>query len=420
MQKIIIEKPYEFIPPHRGNWWPSFIQRFRLIDGYLRRSHGIESYEVRGSELLCASLAAGHGILLTPNHCRPADPIVLGWLARRVATHVYAMASWHLFHQDRFTTWAIRKMGGFSVYREGVDRRAIESAIDYLATAERPLILFPEGSVTRTNDKLSALLDGVAFIARSAARKRQKLVPGGRVVIHPVAIKYVFRGDLLATLDPVLTDIETRFSWRPQNSRRLLDRIRKVGFALLALKEIEYFGQPQQGRLSARLRGLIDRLLHPIEEEWIGAAQEGPVVPRIKSLRMKIVPDMIRQAVTPDERCRRWSQLADIYLAQQVFSYPPDYVTAEPSVDRLLETVERYEEDLTDQVRVHGRLHAILQVGQPIDVDPRRERNALVDPVMAQIEHDLQRMLDQLANESPRWADPQAVPEAIQTTLPVT
>ena len=153
--------------------------------------------------------------------------------------------------------------------------------------------------MTRTNDKLSALLDGVSFIARSAARKRQNVAPNGRVVIHPVALKYVFRGDLANTLDPVLGEIETRFSWRPQNDRPLLERIRNVGFALLALKELEYFGQPQTGNLSERLQRLIDRLLHPIEEEWLGVPQQGPVVPRIKALRMKILPDMIRGQVEP-------------------------------------------------------------------------------------------------------------------------
>src|SRR3970282_234877 len=104
----------------------------------------------------------------------PCDPIVMGFLARHVACYMFAMASWHLFNQDRFTAWAIQKMGGFSVYREGMDRQAIQTAIDILAQARRPLILFPEGTVTRTNDRLGALLDGVSFIARSAARKRQR------------------------------------------------------------------------------------------------------------------------------------------------------------------------------------------------------------------------------------------------------
>ncbi len=103
MQKIIIQKPYEFIAPHRGNWWPTFIQRFRLIDRWLRKSHGIVQYECRHTNRLRASLDAGHGILLTPNHCRPCDPVVMGFPAREAGTHVFAMASWHLFNQDWFT-----------------------------------------------------------------------------------------------------------------------------------------------------------------------------------------------------------------------------------------------------------------------------------------------------------------------------
>lgn len=404
MQNIVFEKPYEFIPPHRGNLWPTIIQRFRLIDRWLRKSHGITSYECRHAERLQQSLDAGYGILLTPNHSRPADPIVMGWLARECRTHVYAMASWHLYQQDWFTAFAIEKMGGFSVYREGVDRKALNTSIEVLAEADRPLIIFPEGAVTRTNDRLNALLDGIAFIARAAAKKREKLEPGSKVVVHPVAIKYRFLGDLEAELAPVLAEIEHRFSWRVHRMQSsLMDRISRIGKGLLALKEIEYFGRPQDGKLHERLDGLVDRLLIRLEEYWIGEAQSGPVVPRVKALRTKILPEMVEGKISRDERQRRWEQLADIYLSQQVSSYPPDYLTEHPSVDRLLETVERYEEDLTDKVTPHPDIHAIIEVGEPIEVSPKRDRSAATDPLMDEIEMRLQGMLDALAVESPIW-----------------
>ena len=409
MQEIVFEKPYKFVPPHRGNWWPSFIQRFRLIDRWLRKSHGIVSYECRHDDRLKASLDAGHGVLLTPNHSRPADPIVMGWLARECQTHVYAMASWHLYQQDWFTAFAIKKMGGFSVYREGVDRKALNMSIDLLAEAKRPMIIFPEGAVTRTNDQLSALLEGVAFIARSAAKKRAKLSPSGKVVVHPVGIKYRFHGDLEATLDPVLSKIEHRFSWRLHRMRdSLKDRIKRIGLGLLALKEIEYFGKPQDGSLEERLNWLIDRLLIRLEEYWIGEAQQGPVVPRVKALRTKILPEMIAGHLSDDERKRRWDQLADIYLSQQVASYPPDYLQDNPSIDRMLETVERYEEDLTDKVTPHPDLHAIIEVGEPIEVSTKRTRGVESDPLIVEIEDRLQGMLDRLAKESPVWEAPQS------------
>lgn len=401
MQPIVFEEPYEFVPPHRGTWWPSFIQLFELYRRYLRRDEGIVDFEVRHVQRLKDSLAAGHGIMLTPNHARPGDPIVMGILAKAAGTHVYAMASWHLFKQDWFTAFAIRRMGGFSLYREGVDRKSINTAIEILETAERPLIVFPEGGVTRTNDRLHSMLDGVSFIARTAARRRAKHNPPGKVVVHPVAIKYLFSGDLAAACRPVLSEIEQRLSWQIDESVPLLDRIFKIGRALLSLKEIEFFGETQEGKLADRLDGLIDRLLGPLEEEWFGQRKSGPVIPRVKNLRMAILPDMVKGNIEDAERRRRWKQLADIYLAQQVSCYPPDYLIQRPSVTRILETVERFEEDLTDRARPHGNLKAILQVGEPIEVDTERDRQAEVDPLMARIGAELQAMLDALALESP-------------------
>lgn len=408
MQEIVFEQPYQFIPPHRGTLWPSFIQTFNLYGRYLRRHHGIASHECRGLEKLRHSLAAGHGVLLTPNHCRPADPIVMGFLSREAGKHVYAMASWHLFMQNKFNGWAIRKMGGFSVYREGLDRQAINTSVEVLETAERPLIIFPEGSVTRTNDALHGLLDGVSFIARTAAKKRARRDPPGKVMVHPVAIKYLYRGDLKAAVDPVLTDIEHRLSWHAQHDLPLLDRIHKVGFALLCLKELEYFGKPQRGPVPQRLEALINRLLGPLEEQWLGEGKSGPVVPRVKALRMAILPEMVQGRVTPEERARRWRQLHDIYLSQQVSCYLPDYTLTRPSVTRLLETVERYSEDLSDQQTTIGPLHVIIQVGDPIEVSPQRDRAASSDPLMDQIESELKRMLAELSLESPLYEEPAA------------
>lgn len=400
MQKVVIEEPYKFIPPETGTFWSSLIQRFDLHGMWLRRAEGIASHEIRNAERLRESIDAGHGIMLTPNHCRYADPIILGWLAREVNCHVYAMASWHLFHQSRFVAWAIRKMGGFSVYREGVDRQAIDTAIATLVDAERPLIVFPEGAVSRTNDRLHALLDGVAFIARTAAKKRARIDSAKRVVIHPVAIKYLFQGDIYEATQPVLEEIEHRFTWRSHDSMSLMQRIARVGSGLLALKEVEVFGHPQDGSLHDRLTQLADGLLSPLEEEWMGEPQSGPVVPRVKNLRMRILPDMVNQRLDEPERQRRWRHLADVYLSQQVSCYPADYLVELPSVDRVLETIERFEEDLTAKVRVHGELKAVIDVLDPIDVPTKRDRSKEVDPLMDEIREALEKGIGELSRES--------------------
>lgn len=403
MQHIVVEKPYQFVPPYHGTWLSSFIQRFNLHGIHLRKKEGIVAHECRHVDRLQQSLAAGHGILLAPNHCRTADPLVLGWLSRAVGCHVYAMASWHLFNQSKFDTWVIPLMGGFSVNREGVDRQAINMAVEILEHARRPLILFPEGTTSRTNDQLHPLLDGVAFIARAAAKKRARQEPAGQVVVHPIGLKYLYGGDIRKAADEVLTDLEHRLTWAPQRHLPLIERLAKVGRAVVALKEVEYFGKPSEGRLFERIERLIHGLLEPLEREWLGGVQGGPIVPRAKALRMKILPQMAQNELLQGERDRRWQQLCAIQLAQQLNFYPPQYLIDYPSVDRILETLERLEEDLCDEARVHQPLKVIIEVGEAIPVSAERDRKAEVDPLMSQIESSLQSMIARLMYESPRF-----------------
>ena len=133
MQRVVIDEPYEFVPPVYSEWWPTLL-RF-ILRRYLRKSTAFIRSSAGNVERLRASLAAGHSIMLAPNHCRMADPMVLGVLGMEADCHLFAMASWHVFKQSRFQTFMTRRMGAFSVLREGNDRQAIETAIDILIVA---------------------------------------------------------------------------------------------------------------------------------------------------------------------------------------------------------------------------------------------------------------------------------------------
>lgn len=401
MLPIIIEKPYQFVPPYRGTFW-SWLFRWTHVHRYfLRKNEGVVAHEIRDLHYLQDSLKAGHSILLTPNHPRTADPLAMGFLNEALSCNIYAMASWHLFNQSRLYHWAIRRMGGFSVNREGVDRQAISTAVDLLAEGKRPLIIFPEGATGRTNDSLRAMLDGVAFIARAAAKKAARQASPKKVVVHPIAIKYLFQGDIHEATDKILTEIEKRLTWRTASHLPLLQRVAKVGQALLGLKETEFLGEVQTGTLAERLERLIDHLLHPLETEWLGRPKSGGVVSRVRNLRVKILPDLVQGKLPSEERDRRWHHLEHLYLAQQLSCYPPDYLETYPSVDRVLETIERFEEDLTDKCHVHGKLKVILQVAPAIEISPDRVRGEGTDPLMEQIQQALESRIRLLALESP-------------------
>lgn len=391
MQKVVIAKPYRFVPPHRGKFWWYALRP--VLHSYLRRTSGIVAVECRGAERLAASMAAGHGIMLTPNHCRPCDPFVLGKLSVTVNRPFYIVASWHLFMQNRVHAFLLPRLGVFSIYREGTDREALKMAMQVTAEADRPLVIFPEGVISRHNDKLNHLMEGTALMARGAAKQRAAAAKPGKVVVHPVAIRYFFDGDVAETAPPVLRAIEHRLTWHPQDDLPLKERVAKIGEALLALKEIEYFGEPQPGPIAGRLQQLIDRILVPLEAEWVKGRREKEIVARVKLLRIAIVPDMANGNLGEAEMQRRWRHLADLYLAQQLSLYPPDYLAADPTPERFLETIERFEEDLTDVARVHPPMRAVVEVGEAIEVSPERARGTEGDPLMLSIREQLESML---------------------------
>ena len=389
MQNVIIEKPYRFAAPYTGRLWPKVLGW--VAGGYLNRRYGVAGVEIEGMERLAASAGAGHGIVLAPNHCRDCDPVVMGVLSHRIGLPFHHMASWHLFAESRFWHFMLRRAGAFSVWREGLDRSAISAAVEIVAGAQRPLVIFPEGVISRTNDRLNALMDGVSLIARTAAKRRVKA--GGRTVVHPVAIRYRFEGDVHQALTPVLERLEMRLSWRPQKHLSLVERTRKLGLALLCMKEAELLGDAQEGAVAMRLPRLIDHLLCPLETEWIDGPTEGTVVARVKRLRAAIVPGLIGGTLGAPERQHRWMQLADLDLAQQLWHYPPAYIAHDPTPMRLIETVERFEEDLTGAATVHRPFRANVTIGAAIEVAGQREKSGESDELTLRIDRELSALL---------------------------
>ncbi|MEL6895281.1 MAG: 1-acyl-sn-glycerol-3-phosphate acyltransferase [Planctomycetota bacterium] len=402
--RVVIEKPYQFVPPHRGNWWPSCIQTFRLIDLHLRFKEGITRYELRGHQHLKDSLAAGHGILLTPNHCRYADPIAMGWPARHCNTHVFAIASWHLFCHSKFQSYAIQKMGGFSLWREGVDRKSLETAIDILAGAARPLIVFPEGTSNMTNDVLQPLMEGTTFIARSAARRRKK-TSDGTVVMHPVAIKYLFTGDIQAWATPKLRALESHLDINPATDNSLPKRSMDIFAAAMQQIATAAGTTLETGGWVQQRDALIDFELRQIESKYDIAAEANidstQTIPRVRTLRTKISPTLIDPQTPADRRSALRDDLLRVDQCQWMRSFPESYAPPHPVTDtQLIETIQRLQQFYFDKPDSPSPLTAIIEIDSAIPVPATKAPKAEADPLLLQLEERMGTMLNALAKEA--------------------
>jgi 1-acyl-sn-glycerol-3-phosphate acyltransferase len=406
---VVFERPYQFVPPIRSTWWPWLIQRLRLYDRYLKRKEGVVDYELRQIDWLKQSVDADHGVLLAPNHCRYADPLVLGWPARHLGIHVHAMASWHLFNEGKFDAFAIRRMGGFSVFREGNDRQSLETAIDILVDGGRPLIVFPEGTTNRTNDQLKPLLDGVAFIARTAAKRRIKRhtesggrdFGSGRVVVHPVGIKYLCLEPIDDWAHRQLDDFEKRLGWKLMPRRELLPRTLQLAEALLTLREVQYLGRSQGGDLPDRRDALIEHVLTATEAAMKLSQPGDDVRDRVRQIRSIALTRYFENHPDPqlEQQLRRHVMAAD--FAQDLSSYPTEYLMPEQATDtRVVETIQRMQESVYGKADHSIPLKAVIRFDAAIEVDTARPPRGVRDPLMQQLEDRLTTMIGELSGEA--------------------
>ena len=288
----------------------------------------------------------------------------------------------------------IRQVGAFSVHREGIDKTSLNTAIEILTGAKRPLVLFPEGYCAFHNDILNPLQEGISLIVQRAARKREE--SGGQVVVHPVAIKYQYVGSPEETLGPMLAGLEQRLGLNVQFQHSPLDRARQIGTELLSLREVEYFGKAQSGALFERQERLIEHLLQPIEVQRDRSGEGSSVYERVKALRTALLRKLVDENPDTETKKQCWDQLSDCMLALRLKSFPADYLKDSPCIERLLETVERFENDIDNNIPKRP-YRVVIEVGDALPVSSTRDRKGL--EIMQKIEVSLNNMLNRLATE---------------------
>lgn len=385
MEKRLLDPSYRFRPPKPNRFWEWALTPVRRR--VYREIYGVRELEIRGEEHLQAALGAGHSVVLAINHPAHGDPFVVFEAMARLRVRCCYLAAWQVF-----TGWmglkgfAFQRLGAFSIDREGTDVRAFRTAVDVLAQGKRSLVIFPEGEVYHLNDRVTPLREGAAMIALTAARRRRRS-HGPPLYVVPCALKYFYLVDPTPQLESVMGRLEARIYWRPQPDRPLVDRIHRYAEAILALKELEYLQALGEGSLPRRISSLSEHILQQMEARHFAKVSGEPIPVRVKRLRYQILTESgahlidddaagesTSDATTPvasdEQRAAGRRDLEDLHLVTQLFSYPGDYVAENPTVERICETIDKFEEDAlgTDCAGARTDRRAILRFGSPIDV----------------------------------------------------
>lgn len=362
----------------------------------LRRELKLVHADFRGIERLRALVEQAAGVLITPNHAGHPDPFLLCDVADEVGRPFHFMTAWQVFaSQGRMAQRAMQWYGCFSVDREGTDLHALKQAIGILSKGANPLVIFPEGEVYHTNDRVTPFREGAGAIALAAQKHADR-----PIYVVPCATKYHYVADPTPELEAVMTELEQRLYWRPQTKRPLSERLYQFAQGALALREIEYLGSTQSGDLPQRIAGLSEFILGNLERNYGVSPQRQSVPERVKGVRRACL-DRLESAEGP-AKAEVHAHLDDVFLVVQLFSYPGDYVAERPTIERLAETVDKLEEDGLGyhMARGRGQRSAIFQVGEPIEVakfaaGATQSRKA-ARPLTDAIEQAVQGMLDEI------------------------
>ena len=311
-----------FWPPKPNAFWNIALEPLRAY--YLHGFYGISEVEIIGAENL-KLIGESDGALLAPNHSHDSDPHVMMHVGKQLNRQLYFMAAWQVFLAHKgIDGFVMQRMGAFSVDREGCDRRAMRQAGELMSNS-RWLVVFPEGEIYHTNERLTPLREGVAFMAITAQRDLDKSSEGKQIWVVPAAIKYVFEDDITPKLEAAMTNLESRLLLKPKPGTPLPARIIAFGEAMLTLKEKEKLGHSQEndGDLPTRIHKLIDQLLQKYELAQFKKTSESESVPlRVKTLRRSLLEQMCDDKMSDDSRRAAKDALDDLHLVLQLYSYP--------------------------------------------------------------------------------------------------
>ena len=359
------------------------------------REQQLMEVEVRGLENLQAANNSGQGVLITPNHSGHADAYIMYDVADKLGSAFYFMTAWQVFQQvGAIGKLMLQHHGCFSIDREGTDLKAFRQAVEVLQAGENPLVIFPEGEVYHTNDRITPFREGAAAAAISAARKSKQAV-----LCVPCGIKYQYLTDPTENLKQLMDRLEQEIFWRPRPDLELHERIYRFAEGAMALKEVEHFGRTAAGPLWERTDALADHVLQGIEQRYEITSDDKSIPERVKELRRHALVQLSEMETGSPERKPYEHDLDDLFLVVQLFSYPGDYVREKPSIERMAETLDKLEEDVlgVHSASIRGPRRAIVSFGQPVLTEPGKKSKTAIPELTHALEQAVQTQLDSLA-----------------------
>jgi hypothetical protein len=216
--------------------------------------------------------------------------------------------------------------------------------------------------------------------------------------VLPAGAKMFYVDDPTPKLVELMNTIESRVFWRPRPDLPLTTRIYRFAEGALALKELEYLGRTSSGNVNERVFALANSILKGIESRYEIDSNCEDFPDRVKRARQIAIKGVEDEASDDKQRKQFTDDLDDLFLVCQLFSYPGDYVSERPTIERIAETLDKFEEDVIGRSRpeIRGDRRAVISFGEPIKVSSEKGKKDAAAALTREMETTVQRLLDEI------------------------
>jgi len=382
-----MSKPFTFRPP-KNNRLVIGLAKW-LMPSLMPLISKVVAIDVKEEDLGRLRKLKEQRAVLTPNHAKGVEPVMIFWLSRLLGEEFNYLAAKEAFEQApsavRFLQWLgvypwlLQQLGAYSIVRGTADRPSFQMTRRLLVDGKRWLVIFPEGEVCWQGDTVMPFQQGVAqlaFWAYEDLARRGDLPP---LYLVPMAIKYAYLKDMGPEIDASLNRLEAKLFPTPSPQPLApYDRLRRVGETVLGTIEKEYNVRPEkEATLDQRLQDMKELIVSRVATALGAPLHPGkPLVERIRCL-FATIDQIIYREPTGSEYERQLHQhrqqqaqelYGDLWRVLHVVALYDGYVRETLSAERFLDVLGRLELEVFGQERLWGPKKALVKIGEPLNL----------------------------------------------------
>jgi hypothetical protein len=349
--------------------------------------------------------------LLCANHPTLADPMVIWELSRRLGVPFYYMAARNVFRG--VLGWVLQRGGAYSVQRGAPDREAMRMTRRLLAQEDRKVVVFPEGVTYEHNDLLLPFHTGVIQVGFWVLEDLEKLGKELRLLLVPVAIKYVYMGDARPVIRQRLAALERALGLQPAPGEGFYPRLRTAGEQVLARMEQEFGLSPAPDTpVAERIAGVkehvLQRVARPLEVRFPSGATPGERLHLLDNALAAYVKEYADSTVEHEWRLHQQRQEGagplerDLRRLHNFLAVTDGYVAARTTVERFLDVLGHLEVEVLGRHGCRLPSRAEVRIGEPLELadffaDYQQNKRAAVTAATKALERRMQELLQPLS-----------------------